>query len=269
MKRKSLLFIGLFLCSLGFTNESEAAGIHNGYIQFPNDIIANEISYKLESFGLLNESYYDYGVIEESNFDLLPNGKFDSIGPFPFSYLSNSLENLQYVKAKTLNLQGTYPELNQIGANEAYEEMNVVISNTQYPGTQNTGVADLSFMNNLPNLKIFNFKTVAGYALTDISKLGDFPSITQATIETESKMPAITLKSGYRKYEVLDPIILSSQFSGAEINYSSNDSTFTNTDGLLKWNAIPFETEYLNLHWFVSKGNFSYTGDVQIPINWK
>lgn len=267
-KRKLLLIAGLFLGILSFPSRT-AAKDYNGYIQFPNDTVGNEISYKLLNLDLLNESYYEYGIIEQASLELLPNGRFDSLGPFPFSYFSNSLENLQYINTKVLNLSGSYPELNQIGSNESYEEMNIVISNSQYPGTQNTGVLDLSFMNNLPNLKKFNFKTESGYALTDISKLSDFPSIEQAKIETESEMPAITLKAGYRKYEILDPITLSSQFDGTEISYSSPDPTFTNTDGLLKWSAIPFDTEFLNLHWSISKGNFSYTGDVQIPINWK
>lgn len=253
---------------LSFPSKATAKDF-NGYLQFPNDALGSEISYKLMNLDLLNQSYYENGLIEQSVFDLLPDGKFDSLGPFAFSYFSNSLENLQYINTRVLNLSGSSPELNQIGSNESYEEMNIIVSNTRYPGTQNTGVSDLSFMNNLPNLKKFNFRTESGYALTDISKLSEFQSIEQAQIETEAKMPAITLKAGYRKQEVLDPIVLSSQFDGAEISYSSPDSTFTNTDGLLKWNAIPFGTDFQNLNWSVSKGEFSYTGNVQIPINWK
>ncbi|MGL4696906.1 hypothetical protein [Enterococcus larvae] len=269
MKKCGVIFVmGLAIGIAGMSVEAEAFG-YNDHVQFPNDSIRDGIAYKLETFDLLPEYYYENGNFSESNFDLVPGGRFDSVGPFAWSYFSNSLEGLQYVKTRELNLDASYVELNQIGENASYEVMNIRNSNTGYPGTQTNGVTDLSFMKDLPNLKEFNFSTENGYALVDISKLSEFPSIEKAVIQTNAFMPTISLSSTYRKYELFDPILLSSQFADAAVAYSSTDNSFTNTDGLLRWSEIPAGTEYLNLEWTVENGDFKYDGVVMIPIVWK
>lgn len=267
--KKNVLILALGFVIGGTILSATAEAGYNDYVQFPNDSIRNNIAFKLETFDLLPESYYENGNFSESNFDLVPNGRFDSIGPFAWSYFSNSLEGLQYVKTRELNLDASYVELNQIGTNDSYEVMNIKIANTEYPGSQTNGVTDLSFMKSLPNLKDFNFSTENGYALVDVSKLDEFPSIEKARLQTNAFMPTISLSETHNSYELFDPIILSSQFEGAEVIYSSIDSGFTNTDGLLAWSNILAGTEYLNLEWTVENGDFTYVGVVKLPIVWK
>lgn len=113
-----------------------------------------------------------------------------------------------------------------------------------------------------------------GLALTDISPLSNLKNSENIYVETNGNLQTITMKNGYRKYEVFEPIVLSSQFGGAAVEYTSDDQNFTNSDGLLKWNTVPYGTEHLTLQWEVQKegpeGQYYYfSGDVQIPINWK
>lgn len=267
--KKNVLLLALGVIIGGTVLSVNANAGYNDYVQFPNDSIRNNLAYKLEMVDLLPEYYYENGNFSESNFDLVPGGRFDSIGPFAWSYLSNSLEGLQYVKTRELNLDASYVELNQIGANDSYEVMNIKIGNTGYPGSQTNGVTDLSFMKSLPNLKEFNFSTENGYALVDVSKLEEFPSIEKARLQTDAFMPTISLSQTHTSYELFDPIILSSQFEDAEVIYSSIDSGFTNTDGLLAWSDITEGTEYLNLEWTVENGDFTYEGVAKLPIDWK
>lgn len=108
--------------------------------------------------------------------------------------------------------------------------------------------------------------------LQDLSPLSDLSSLEYIYIEMlNGEFEPISMKNGYRKYEVFEPITLSTQFGDTTLTYSSTDTGFSNTDGVLKWNAVPYGTKELNLSWSAETegGSYRYNGSATIPIIWK
>lgn len=152
---------------------------------------------------------------------------------------------------------------------------------------------NLNSMKNLTNLKILTV-AAGGYAndedreqieesanterytetlLTDISALSNATKLESLSIRAEGALPVVTLKKGTTSYELVDPIVLSSQFDGATISYTSElgdnyDYYFESSDQL-KWEGLTGEEDVLLFSWNVSKGKFGYRGIGQIPIRWK
>ncbi|MBL1223774.1 hypothetical protein [Enterococcus sp. BWR-S5] len=152
---------------------------------------------------------------------------------------------------------------------------------------------NLNSMKNLTNLKILNV-VAGGYAndedreqieesanterftetlLTDISALSNATNLESLYIQAEGALPVVTLKKGTTSYELVDPLVLSSQFDGAAIAYTSElednyDYRFESNDQL-KWEGLTGEEDVLLFNWNVSKGRFGYNGTGQIPIRWK
>lgn len=109
--------------------------------------------------------------------------------------------------------------------------------------------------------------------LTDISALSNATSIEKLSIRAEGALPVVTLKRGTTSYELIDPIVLSSQFEGATITYYSElednyDYRFQSSDQL-KWEGLTGEEDVLLFSWDIGQGKFGYGGVGQIPIRWK
>lgn len=273
--RKKLICLGLVTAVglVGFGKQAEAQGNN---IQVPNSTLNLYLNDKLL------ETYVpegDENPEEDRLFGGVPsylfNQEFESFEPRVMIYDSSSLEGLQFVNTKKLTLYGQLLDLNPISEIHELEELDMtVVQGSGYGGYAKTGSSDLSFMRNkLTKLKKFTYKQDGFHnglsTLMDISELSEHPLLEEATIQSSGGLQTISMRAGYRKYEVFNPVILSSQFDGAEISYSSPDANFTNTDGLLKWNAVPQDTEYLTLEWTVTQGKFHFEGNVQIPIDWK
>ncbi|MGL4697997.1 hypothetical protein [Enterococcus larvae] len=276
MKLGRKMVIGGVLLGFGLVGFSGKAEAYYGNVQVPSYTLTNYLNEEL-SIGFVPEEGQDleldqsYGGVPRYLFEK----EFLSFEPRIMGYESSSLEGLQNVDTKKLVLHGQPYDFNPIANIWRLEELEIyLVGGHGYGGRAKTGSQDLSFMRQgFVNLKTFKYEqgdsADATNALLDVSELSDHPSLEQVDIKTAGGMQSISMRSGYRKYEVFNPIVLSSQFEGAEIVYSSTDATFTNTDGLLKWNAVPQDTEYLNLSWTVTQGAFHYEGDVQIPIDWK
>lgn len=108
--------------------------------------------------------------------------------------------------------------------------------------------------------------------LTDISALSNATNLEKLSISAEGALPIVTLKRGTTSYELIDPVVLSSQFEDATITYYSeledNDYHFQSSDQL-KWEGLTGEEDVLLFNWNVSQGKFGYSGIGQIPIRWK
>ncbi|MBL1223642.1 hypothetical protein [Enterococcus sp. BWR-S5] len=164
------------------------------------------------------------------------------------------------------------------------------------------GVSNLNALSRLTNLTTLHFSTRAdryyedvtngNLALTDISALDNMDQLEEIDINSRGELQPIVLRRGTTSYELFDPIIVSKQFEGATIEYSSYDSDFSVQDGTLIWNNITegvevidedgesyFEearTEEVTFKWLIkakpdARGwyRFIYEGDATIPIVWK
>lgn len=264
MKKATKMFaigvvaIGIFGASGSITATADVTDA--GYIPIPNKGFRENIS--TSNYELMN----NYGVISKSEAESL-----DYAGIAGGSSLEGieSMKNLRYIE-----LMG--------GENITDFRRLSSLKNVDYlfMGDGYSSTSSLDFLKDWNNLfeidMSFGSSEVVNYekngdnlALTDISALnGKEETLSNISLKTKGNMSTISLNSGYRKHEIFDPIILSDQFD--TINYSSTDSNFTNTDGLLSWNDIPEGTESLNLKWEASGRNFSsFNGDVKIPIVWK
>lgn len=276
MKRSGkIIIVGLFLV-VGLIGYSEGAEAMGKNIQVPSYTLKDYLNRRL-TIDYIPEEDQDiekdksYGGVPEYLF----NQDFDVFEPRLTGYESSSLEGLQQVRTKKLVLQGQPYDLNPITNIYELEELDLkIVSGQGYGGRARTGSSDLSFMKDgFPNLKVLTYTLNGSYdginALLDVSELSEHPNLERVTIKSEGGLQPASMKKGYRKYELFDPVILSDQFAGADITYSSTDATFSNVGNLLKWTTIPEKTEYLNLSWLVEKGDFRFEGDVQIPIDWK
>lgn len=110
--------------------------------------------------------------------------------------------------------------------------------------------------------------------LTDISALSGLTNLRSLDIYAEGMLPVVTLRQGTTSYELVDPIILSSQFDGAVIEYSSylnqgdEDYSFDSNEEV-KWEGLTGSERFLSFSFSVSKGNYYFDGEGQIPIRWK
>lgn len=136
----------------------------------------------------------------------------------------------------------------------------------------NSSIANLDVFKNISTLQTLYLELYGNNvtpACIDISAISNFVKLNYIKIYTTGVLQSITLSDDYRNYELYDPVILSSQFDGAAITYSSTDSCFTNSNNILKWNDIPYGTDNLQLSWTIKDGYSSYSGDATIPINWR
>ncbi|WP_086350152.1 hypothetical protein [Candidatus Enterococcus clewellii] len=108
--------------------------------------------------------------------------------------------------------------------------------------------------------------------LTDISALSNATNLKKLSVSAEGAMPVVTLRKGTTSYELVDPIVLSSQFDGATLSYYSyldeTNYSYASND-LLKWEGLTGEEDMLLFDWDVSQGQFGFRGIGQIPIRWK
>lgn len=247
----------------------------NQFIYAPSSMIRRAIGYGIEAniprevpeYQEFMDLYSNYGIFKKSLGHYateLSQEDFPTTRSFEgANYLTNTelidnewgaiydlrpLADLTNTKEIWLNLYASVPNLNAFSRLVNVEEIYLETRKDSY----------------------YHDVTNGDIALTDISALDNMDNLQRIDIRANSgNMLPISLKAGYRKYEVFDPIVLSKQFDGATIQYSSEDSNFTNTAGLLKWNAIPFETEALNLSWVVEKDDYEFSGTATIPIVWK
>ncbi|MGL4694466.1 hypothetical protein [Enterococcus larvae] len=110
--------------------------------------------------------------------------------------------------------------------------------------------------------------------LTDVSALSSLNKLSRLDIYSEGALPVVTLRQGTTSYELVDPVILSSQFDGAEIEYHSylnqgdEDYSFESNEEV-KWEGLTGSERFLSFSFSVRKGNYSFDGEGQIPIRWK
>ncbi|WYJ98735.1 hypothetical protein DOK67_0003064 [Enterococcus sp. DIV0212c] len=216
----------------------------------------------------------NYGLIKKSDMKYLDDVSTE------FFDEDTSLEGAQYVEnAKRVNIEfGYISDFRPLSNLTKIEELEIGVGGS---------IPDLSDFSKLTKVKKINIQLYASrnvmgekgsgltnnLALLDISALNNMPNLENVRIATRGKMQTIVLKKGMTNYQMIDPIILSKQFEGAEIQYYD----VSVEDGVLKWTDIenPNEEEgdegeeFLNFRWEIKKGNFSYNGYAEIPIIWK
>ncbi|MGC6769309.1 hypothetical protein [Enterococcus sp. LJL51] len=111
-------------------------------------------------------------------------------------------------------------------------------------------------------------------ALTDISALSNATNLSSVRVYSKGVLPTITLKRGTTSYQLYDPIISSSQFDGATMNYVSQivdnyDFEPYESSEELKWEGLTGTEEFLLFNWSIKKGNNEFSGEAQIPIRWR
>ncbi|MFW7433188.1 hypothetical protein [Vagococcus carniphilus] len=110
------------------------------------------------------------------------------------------------------------------------------------------------------------------YAITDLTILNNLKKLETARIESEDRLfPTVSLKKSMDKYILINPFILSEQFKNPEVKITSKTPGFTFEDDILAWDGITPETKELQISWEFSSnknGNFEFSGDSLIPINW-
>lgn len=108
-------------------------------------------------------------------------------------------------------------------------------------------ITDISFFNELDKLESIDFKSI------------------------DRAFPTISLKKLMDKYVLVNPFILSKQFKNPEVEITSKTPGFTFEDDILTWDGITPETKELQISWEFNSdegGNFTFSGDSVIPINW-
>lgn len=273
----SFVGMGVLFGAFGFAGKVEAREDTSPYIYLSNYDLRSDMIYNVtgglrnagfdeERVSLTEQLYEDYGLFSKEDAKHVKYIETEASDDY------KSVEGIEYFS------NATYAELE--GGQLLDLSPISKLTKLEYLGIATTAsVSDINFVKPLVNLVDVNIQSTAAdsegvtkQAITDISALSELPKLKYIRVATSGDMPTISLREGYRKYEVLDPIIPSSQFDDYTIKYTSyGPGTFTNTDGLLKWNAIPFGTESLELSWFVRSNdwNFVYEGTANIPIVWK
>ncbi|MGC6767795.1 hypothetical protein [Enterococcus sp. LJL51] len=191
----------------------------------------------------------------------------------------SSLNGLEFaVNLKRLSGEQTTPfgDLRPINKLTKLEEIYSVVASNQ------GSLIDLKDLTSLKELR-FSF---SGYGteeeyydnrdnmytrtlLTDISALSNLPQLNEISLYAEGIMTPVTLKQGTDSYQIYDPIILSSQFDGQAITYTSGMDENTDSSEELKWENLTGTEKYLPFSWSVTKGNYHFSGRGQVPLRWK
>lgn len=262
----------------------------DSYAYEQQDIELEELAEKLE-LGLISESDYEiaYEAIyekweEKQDFtrqfglftpDFLTSMEEFSAG-FSDNYSSfNGLENAVNLK-RFVGEEGNTKDIRPLRKLTKLEELNIEITNQ-------LNLYDLKNAQNLKDLRLYTrgfgnedeeaeeqLHTQA--LLTDISALSELNQLERIMISSEGIMPTITLKRGATSYELYDPIVPSSQFQDAEMDYVSQDEGGTflmESNEWLKWDNLTGQEEFLSFRWAIQNGNYSFSGEGQIPIRWK
>ncbi|MHC5217346.1 OmpH/Skp family outer membrane protein [Enterococcus sp. LJL128] len=195
----------------------------------------------------------------------------------PYSSL-NGLEFAINLKRLTGEQSIPFADLRPINKLSKLEEISIVAMNQG-------SLIDLKGLTNLKKLTL----SLAGYGteeefeeyynnrdkmytrtlLTDISALSNLPQLNQLSLYAEGIMTPVTLKQGTDSYQIYDPIILSSQFDGQAITYTSGLDENTDSSEELKWENLTGTEKYLPFSWSVTKGNYHFSGRGQVPLRWK
>ena len=118
-------------------------------------------------------------------------------------------------------------------------------------------------------LESYNDATIK--AVTDISFLNNLNKLEKIDICSKDRLfSAVSLKKSMNKYILVNPFILSKQFKNPDVKITSKTPGFTFEDEILTWNGISSETKELQISWEIKSqdGNFNFSGDSVIPINW-
>ncbi|EOH99570.1 hypothetical protein UAW_00722 [Enterococcus haemoperoxidus ATCC BAA-382] len=292
MKKKKLIRVALVIVGLllgGVTTtvnaEKQTKRIYESdYAYVPSPALRNAFAgatiHHLEEMGEENrandaqELLDNYGLIKKSDM------KYLDVVETEFFDEDTSLEGAQYVE----NAKGVYIEFGNISDFRPLSNLTKVEELEIGVGGSIPDLSDFSKLTKVKriNIQLYANKSVMGekgsgitnnLALLDISALNNMPNLENVRIETRGKLQPIVLKKGMTSYQMIDPVTLSKQFEGAEIQYFAGSVE----DGVLKWTDIenPNEEEgyegeeFLEFSWEIKKGNFSYKGDAEIPIIWK
>jgi len=115
----------------------------------------------------------------------------------------------------------------------------------------------------------YDYKDTEINAITDITFLNNLDNLKDIEIESiDRDFPSIGLKKGDSKYQLVNPFLLSKQFNGADIEITSDTGEFKFENNILTWENINPEAEFLNVQWNVVKEDYSYRGNSRIPIHW-
>ncbi|MGG5343770.1 hypothetical protein [Enterococcus sp. AZ192] len=268
-----IVIVGVYL-TLNLTTKSEAVE-NEQYILAPTKLIRNSIFRsvinELEENGVVEEEIERFGNLFES-YSIIEK----QYGPLATTVESElqsderSLEGLENL-TNLINVSyegGAFTDLRPLEKLTKLKTLEIDTENVQNIESLKklAKLERLSLYNRLNIKKDFGTKSMA---LTDISALNHLSNLKFIRIHTDGDMPTITLRNDYQKYEVLDPIIVSNQFEGSTVEYTSSDENFSNADGLLKWENIPVGTESLELNWKIEKENCEFYGYARIPIEWK
>lgn len=303
MKIKWKIVVGVFTLGTMLLSPVGANAEPSDYIRFSSNDLMDEFqsnyrkfyaeNQQREEIDLLDEKY-DTGELTDEEYDeavAAVEQKWeekiaftDEYGIFPKEYIAsvegispdwvddytnfNGLENATNLKSLT-GEEGTTKDLRPLRKLEQLEEVMLEVTNQ-------VNLYDLKDAENLKYLRL-STSGVGNHddeddrgkytqaVLTDISDISDLTGLNRINIDTEGIMPTITLKQGTTSYQLYDPVVPSSQFTGATISYRSDISS----NEWVEWNNLTGEEEYLTFNWGISKGNHSYSGEAQIPIRWK
>lgn len=310
MYKKKMVVLGLITVGLlGGASESLARDERNpinheeyyptDYILAPSSVIREAI------FSSIQEGMDAHGLDEEAELFVLPYTEHSVISKEYGAYAEHfgwedtrktrSLEGVNYLtNLKEISHEG--------GAIYDLRPISDLVELTAIEIDLQAGVSNLNALSRLTNLMTLHFSTRAdrhyedvtngNLALTDISALDNMDQLEEIDINSRGELQPVVLKRGTTSYELFDPIIVSKQFEGATIEYSSYDSAFSVQDGTLIWNNITegvevidedgesyFEeapTEEVTFKWIIkakpdARGwyRFIYEGDATIPIVWK
>lgn len=120
---------------------------------------------------------------------------------------------------------------------------------------------------------IHGFKTDKSVkAVTDVTFINELNKLNYFRFESDDRpFPTVSLKKSMNKYILVNPFILSKQFKNPTIQITSKTPGFIFEDDILTWNGISPDTKELQISWeFNSEenGNFKFSGNSIIPINW-
>lgn len=275
MKRSKVFLRGILALGVVglFSGAIDANAGAEEYINIPNWNLRYDLASRLDMTDPeVYKEYQNYGVLRKN---MVEGIETDTEWTGITNYGLEGLYGAQYLKnTKELSVDGANIDFRAVGNMPGVEVLNIYNdTNRMTVASVKTGLTDLSFIEDYSSLKrpVYASMSYEDQALTDISNLDNISTLESFDIHTFGTTPSITMKNGYRKYEVFQPIIFSSHLDNLDVDYSSDQPYFTNQDGLLKWSAVPYGTEKLSLRWYVTSDDhqFVYKGDVEIPIVWK
>lgn len=231
--------------------------------------------YGPKQFNLLDIGNSDNNTFKKFNYDLfyplsiekMNNASGEFIGEmFPYNadfmkyfhsldeiYFEGAVTDLRPLEnSKNITSLELYVPITTFGFIKKYNNLEkiVIIANNKLENESDDTIKvlnDISFLSNLSNLKDIEIK----------SNIRPFPTI--------------SFKKSMNKYVLVNPFVLSKQFKNPEVKITSETPGFTFEDDILTWDGITPDTKELQISWkFSSKenGDFEFSGDSVIPINW-